>query len=143
MANDKKLTPKQEAFALAYVETGNASEAYRRAYDAHDTPTETVAPAACKLLGIYKITTRVDEIQRQARERSEVSIDAVVARLLIEAGAVEEAIPADTTSPARVSALDKVMKHLGGYERDNEQSRPVMPQTIALVAPDLDDDAKD
>jgi len=26
------LTPKQEAFALAYVETGNASEAYHRAY---------------------------------------------------------------------------------------------------------------
>ena len=28
------LTPKQEAFCLAYMETGNASEAYRRAYDA-------------------------------------------------------------------------------------------------------------
>ena len=27
------LTPKQDAFACAYVETGNASEAYRRAYD--------------------------------------------------------------------------------------------------------------
>ena len=27
------LTQKQEAFALAYVETGNAAEAYRRAYD--------------------------------------------------------------------------------------------------------------
>jgi phage terminase small subunit len=26
------LTPKQEAFAQAYIETGNASEAYRRAY---------------------------------------------------------------------------------------------------------------
>ena len=28
-----ELTQKQEAFALAYVETGNAAEAYRRAYD--------------------------------------------------------------------------------------------------------------
>ena len=28
------LTPKREAFALAFVETGNASEAYRRAFDA-------------------------------------------------------------------------------------------------------------
>ena len=34
MAEQKNaLTPKQEAFALAYVETGNAAEAYRRAYD--------------------------------------------------------------------------------------------------------------
>ena len=30
---DNKLTPKQEAFILAYLETGNASEAYRRAYN--------------------------------------------------------------------------------------------------------------
>ena len=29
----KKLTPKQESFCLAYIETGNASEAYRQAYD--------------------------------------------------------------------------------------------------------------
>ncbi|SQE31532.1 Terminase small subunit [Mannheimia haemolytica] len=28
-----ELTPKQEAFCLAYIETGNASEAYRQAYE--------------------------------------------------------------------------------------------------------------
>jgi hypothetical protein len=27
----QKLTPKQEAFALAYLEAGSAAEAYRRA----------------------------------------------------------------------------------------------------------------
>ena len=27
-----KLTPKQEAFCYGYIETGNASEAYRKAY---------------------------------------------------------------------------------------------------------------
>ncbi|TIS17849.1 MAG: hypothetical protein E5X10_01890, partial [Mesorhizobium sp.] len=32
MAKDE-LTQKQEAFCLAYVETGNASEAYRRSCD--------------------------------------------------------------------------------------------------------------
>jgi phage terminase small subunit len=29
-----KLTPKQERFVQAYIETGNATEAYRQAYDA-------------------------------------------------------------------------------------------------------------
>jgi hypothetical protein len=29
----KKLTPKQRKFAEEYVNTGNGSEAYRRAYD--------------------------------------------------------------------------------------------------------------
>ena len=35
--DEKPLTQKQEAFALAYVETGNAAEAYRRAYDVKPT----------------------------------------------------------------------------------------------------------
>ena len=45
----KDLTPKQEAFACAYVETGNASEAYRRAYDvAPDCkPNTGSAPVSC------------------------------------------------------------------------------------------------
>ena len=30
----RPLTEKQEAFCRAFVETGNASEAYRRSYDA-------------------------------------------------------------------------------------------------------------
>ena len=43
-----KLTPKQEAFVLAYIETGNASEAYRRAYNAENMSERsfTTKPAA-------------------------------------------------------------------------------------------------
>lgn len=36
------LTQKQEAFALAYFETGNASEAYRRAYNAENMKPESI-----------------------------------------------------------------------------------------------------
>lgn len=49
MATDKtgeqqigQLTPKQETFCLAYIETGNASEAYRQAYDAENMKPDTV-----------------------------------------------------------------------------------------------------
>ena len=41
-----KLTAKQEAFARAYVETGNASEAYRRAYNAENMKQESIAVRA-------------------------------------------------------------------------------------------------
>ena len=41
-----KLTIKQEAFARAYVETGNASEAYRLAYDAARMKPEVIAVKA-------------------------------------------------------------------------------------------------
>ena len=37
-----KLTPKQEAFARAYIETSNASEAYRQSYSASRMKDETI-----------------------------------------------------------------------------------------------------
>ncbi|APY15824.1 hypothetical protein GJU94_13130 [Brucella sp. 10RB9214] len=51
------LTPKQEAFARAYVETGNASEAYRRAYNVGDkTKPESVWVKASELLANGKVS---------------------------------------------------------------------------------------
>jgi hypothetical protein len=66
MAKDA-LTAKQEAFALAYVETGNAAEAYRRAYDVKAaTQHSTIYSAASRLLSDSKICARVAELQDQA-----------------------------------------------------------------------------
>ena len=44
MTKPTTLTPKQENFCLAYLETGNASEAYRRAYDVANMKPESIAP---------------------------------------------------------------------------------------------------
>lgn len=69
------LTPKQEAFALAYVETGNASEAYRRSHDVSpDTKPETIWSEASRLLANPKVTARVKELQQLARDIAMVSI---------------------------------------------------------------------
>lgn len=65
----ESLTPKQEAFCLAYVETGNAAEAYRRAYDVKAlTKHSTIYVAACELLKNPKISVRVAELQDHAKE---------------------------------------------------------------------------
>lgn len=69
------LTPKQEAFAQAYVETGNASEAYRRAYDAAKTKLETVNVEACRLLSSPKIALRIKEIQAALAAKHEITLD--------------------------------------------------------------------
>jgi phage terminase small subunit len=67
MTGQLELTQKQEAFALAYVETGNAAEAYRRAYDVKAaTQHSTVYSAASRLLADSKICARVAELQDQA-----------------------------------------------------------------------------
>lgn len=61
------LTAKQEAFALAYFETGNAAEAYRRAYDVTGRAGDSwVYVEACQLLNHPKIAPRIKELQEQA-----------------------------------------------------------------------------
>ena len=44
------LTIKQNTFAMAYIETGNASEAYRRSYDAGDMSPHSIEVEASRLL---------------------------------------------------------------------------------------------
>lgn len=76
------LTAKQEAFALAYVETGNASEAYRRSYEVGaDTKPETVWSEASRLLADPKVSSRVKELQQEARDLTMVSIGTLTQEL--------------------------------------------------------------
>jgi len=69
------LTPKQEAFAKAFVETGNASEAYRRAYQATGMKEATVNREAKALTDHPKIATRLAELQKRAQKRHDITID--------------------------------------------------------------------
>ena len=105
-----ELTQKQEAFALAYVETGNAAEAYRRAYDVK-APTlhSTIYSAASRLLADHKISARVSQLQEQAAELTLYTVKQAfeeyeVARQL----ALQEANPS-----AAVSAINGKVKLFG------------------------------
>lgn len=65
------LTDKQEAFALAYIETGNAAEAYRRAYDVAENARDGwLYVEACQLLDNPKVALRLEELQQQAQRLS-------------------------------------------------------------------------
>lgn len=75
------LTPKQEAFALAYVETGNASEAYRRAYNAGNMKPEVIANKASALLKRGDVRVRVEMAQAKAVERHETTVDDILREL--------------------------------------------------------------
>ena len=70
----KKLTPKQRKFAEEYVNTGNASEAYRRAYDvAETTSNEVIAVKASELLKSGNISVRVKELQKKEAESFQIT----------------------------------------------------------------------
>ena len=75
------LTPKQEAFAQAYVELGNASEAYRRAYNAENMKAETIHVKACELLGSGKVAERVAELQEAVQRVHNVTVASLIAEL--------------------------------------------------------------
>ncbi|MFD4120920.1 terminase small subunit [Alcaligenes faecalis] len=136
------LTPKQEAFALAYVETGNASEAYRRAYNAVKMKPETVNRTAKGLLDNRKIAARVAELQAEHVERHKLTVDDLLAELeqarqaaLTAETAQSSAAVAATMSKAKLLGLDKqVIEHSG----PNGGPIPTTPTVIELVAPNVE-----
>jgi phage terminase small subunit len=77
----EKLTPKQEAFVIAYLETGNASEAYRRSYNTKASA-KTITEKASRLLAEGNIRARIDELQDKVVERAIVTKGWVISRLV-------------------------------------------------------------
>ncbi|MCZ4053230.1 terminase small subunit [Oxalobacter sp. OxGP1] len=70
----KRLTQKQENFCLAYIETRNASEAYRRVYNAKGMKPETVNRNAKALLDNNKIATRLEELRKPVTESAQITL---------------------------------------------------------------------
>ncbi|WP_052168228.1 terminase small subunit [Pseudomonas aeruginosa] len=103
------LTPKQEAFCLAYLKTGNASEAYRLSYDAKNMKSETVNRTAKELIDNPKIAARMAELNASA------VTDAVMTR--------QEALER-LSRFARTDLADLV--EFGSYEIGEQDGQPVI-----------------
>jgi phage terminase small subunit len=76
------LTQKQESFCLTYIETGNASEAYRRAYSVENMKPETVNRNAKALMDSSKISTRVAELQAANAVLHEITVESIRVMLM-------------------------------------------------------------
>ncbi|HBN9476856.1 terminase small subunit [Pseudomonas aeruginosa] len=103
------LTPKQEAFCLAYLKTGNASEAYRLSYDAKNMKPETVNRTAKELIDNPKIAARMAELNASA------VTDAVMTR--------QEALER-LSRFARTDLAD--LLEFGSYEIGEQDGQPVI-----------------
>jgi phage terminase small subunit len=68
------LTAKQEAFALCYVETGNATEAYRRCYDTTTSNEATLNRKAKEVLDNGKVAARIAELRKPAAEAAQITL---------------------------------------------------------------------
>lgn len=116
------LTQQQENFAVAYVETGTASEAYRRAYPKSLKWTvESVCNKASEALRHVGISARINELRAIAAKRHAVTVDSLVgeleearqAALQAETPQASAAVSA-TLGKAKLCGLDKqVLEHTG------------------------------
>jgi phage terminase small subunit len=156
-----KLTKKQEDFCIAYIELGNATEAYKRAYAAGNMKAEGIRVNAAKLLASTNIALRINEIRAAASEKAAVTLADVLVetgklafvdprKLIREDGTVKALKELDDATAASVSsiewskdgtikykfwdknaALDKLMKNLGGYSADNAQKQSPLSELAA------------
>ncbi len=76
-----KLTLKQDLFVLAYIETGNATEAYRQAYDVVKWKPQSVNRCAHAMMANIKIVSSVAERRAAHAKRHNVTLDSLTIEL--------------------------------------------------------------
>ena len=76
-SKERRLTEKQEKFCQYYIDTGNASEAYRMSYDTSKMQPTTVNRSASELMANHKITARLEEIRAERAAASQVKRETV------------------------------------------------------------------
>ncbi len=131
------LSEKQEKFAVAYVETGNASEAFRRAYpNSRKWKPSTVHSRASELLATGKVLGRIEEIKAQHRERHNVTVDSLTA----EAFEAIELARREGQVGAYVSALQFIAKLHGLVVDKQALKASVEHQGVARLEVVLRDD---
>ena len=126
------LTPKREKFAQAYVETGNASEAYRRAFNAEKMKPEVIHVKASELLADGKVKVRVDELKRHHAERHDVTVDDIRTMLLEDRKFARE-----METPAAAVAATMGLAKLYGHLREKVETTSKVTVVLDGATTDL------
>lgn len=111
---DDTLTAKQEAFCRHYVDTGNATEAYRMSYDCSKMKAETIWSNASRLLVSSKVAARINEIQQEYAKRSKVDREKVEKVLMdiIQVDPSEMYTYDEKTGKLRIKSPSQMPKHI-------------------------------
>lgn len=141
------LTEKQEAFALAYFETGNAAEAYRRAYDvSENTKDHWIYVEASQLLDHPKVSLRLKGLREQAEAaaiygRLQAAEEYERAREVAEKVENPSAMVSAITGKVKLFGLDNKPRRLEHVSPDGSMT-PQAPVSIYQL-PDNGRDATD
>ena len=123
------MTIKQELFAQAYIETGNASEAYKRAYNTQANA-NTVNRKASQLLKHPEVIKLLADLQAIHRQRHKLTIDDILQEL---EDARQKALSAETPQcSAAISATMGKAKLLGLDKKAGVNENPMMAFITSL-----------
>lgn len=129
------ITQKQRAYCLAFMETGNSSEAYRRSYDTSGMTTASVNRCAKDVYDNVNVSAMIEQLRKKAMKRNEITVDTLLDEL---EEARKAALEADTAqSSAAVSATMGKARLLGLDKKivDHMSSDgSLMPTKIVLMA---------
>lgn len=104
------MTPKQEAFARAYVETGNASEAYRRCYEAENMKDNVVTQKAYELLKHGEVSVMVETLKAKAQKRHDITVEKLTEMAML---AYHESQRISNRGQMQTSSMVKAAEFLG------------------------------
>nr|DAE41538.1 MAG TPA: Terminase small subunit [Caudoviricetes sp.] len=79
--NEFGVTEQQEKFAQAFVETGNASESYRRSYNTSRMNENSISRKAHDVLHNVKVTARIDALRQSHTKRHGITVDTLLEKL--------------------------------------------------------------
>jgi hypothetical protein len=72
---ERKLTPKQESFCIAYIETGRATDAYRAAYSPKTMNAAAIKSEGGKLMAMAKIKERIAELRAPVVKKIGITLE--------------------------------------------------------------------
>jgi len=78
----KGLTVKREAFARAYVECGNAVQAYKRSFKCDGFQPSKINSRAHGLLKEESVAAKIQELRDEAAKRNDITVDNLTQMLL-------------------------------------------------------------
>jgi phage terminase small subunit len=75
------LTPRQESFCAAYIESGKANEAYKRTYSTENWKDASIRNAASRLMADTRIQAEIAKLRAPALARLDVTVDRITREL--------------------------------------------------------------
>ena len=124
-----RLTPKQDKFVEVYLNTGNATEAYRQSYSCSGMKETTINREAFALLENHKITARLGVLKERAAAKAVLTRAWIIEELMDNAKKAKgaEDFIASNKALELLGKTDEMRMFVERSESDNRHDHKVSP----------------